>query len=388
MEQEYDKKLLLEIAHKLREGTASDQEQAYFDKWYTHHKDELLELPEGYASNPLVIRNRMHDKLLAQVAAETKTFKFSGIWWSSAAAAVVLICGLLFYMNRDQLGTVKPGVAIAQEDIAPGKTGATLTLANGKKIRLADAANGEIAKEAGVIVTKTADGQVVYEMKSPAGEHTTLSALNTLSTAKGEMYILILPDKSKVWMNSASSITYSSTLKENGVRKVKLEGEAYFEISKDKVHPFIVETAKQEVEVLGTHFNISSYADEKDLKTTLLEGSIKISSSSEHKIIKPGQQSIIIGTRIHVKDVIADDAIAWKNGYFMFDNESLENIMVKISRWYNIEIIYDDPSVKAETFFGTMSRYENISKILNMLERTGVVKFTIERNVIRVARKE
>jgi len=305
----------------------------------------------------------------------------------AASIALAVSVGGYFYYNNQHSKIQQTPTYVA--DVAPGKLGATLTLANGKKIRLSDAANGQLAREAGVSISKTADGQVIYETKAlPGGTvENNLGAINTMTTAKGETYILTLPDKSKVWINAASSLTYAAVLNERGQRRVKLSGEAYFEITKDKAHPFIVETDKQEVEVLGTHFNIDSYADQQETKTTLLEGSVKVTGKGGVKIIKPGQQAILSQNSIKIADVEAEDAIAWKNGYFMFDIETLESVMQKISRWYDVKVVYEDPALKSKTFLGTISRFENVSKVLNMLERTDEARFRIKDRTIYISKK-
>lgn len=282
---------------------------------------------------------------------------------------MIASAGILFFNNKKEIVTDQ----IAKvNDIAPGKQGATLTLASGKNIRLSDAANGELAKEAGVTITKSANGQLVYEIK---GSKTEPNRLNTLSTAKGETYQVRLPDGSLVWLNAASSLTYSATLIESGVRRVKLDGEGYFEIAKDKTHPFIVATEKQEIKVLGTHFNVNSYNDEPETKTSLLEGSVKINEAS---VIKPGEQAITNSnkkTRIEEADV--NSAVAWKNGKFIFEEENIESIMRKLSRWYNVEVIYQG-DFSNKTFDGSISRSDNISKILEKITFTQAVHFKIE----------
>lgn len=297
----------------------------------------------------------------------------------TAAAVALLVVGAgLFYFSNQQVTNKNT------EHILGGKNGATLILADGRKIRLTDAANGELVNAAGISISKTADGQLVYEMKGNSGSGT---EINTLITARGETYQVRLSDGSLVVLNSASSLTFSAALNEQGLRKATLNGEAYFEIAKDKKHPFVVKTNNQEVEVLGTHFNINSYIEEGETKTTLLEGSVKVSGISGSRILKPGQQADLSIKGISVRNVEVEDAVAWKNGYFMFNSERLESIMNRISRWYNVELSYEDPSLKKETFFGRVSRSENIEKVLNTLEGTEVLKFEVEGNLIKIKRK-
>ncbi|WP_221452983.1 FecR family protein [Pedobacter cryoconitis] len=300
-----------------------------------------------------------------------------------AATVSLMVIGVyFFYYSKDN----DSNDVLVVNDVAPGGVGATLTLANGKQVKLSNAASGEIAREAGISVKKTAEGQLVYEIKETTGGP---DKFNTLTTAEGETYILTLPDKSKVWMNAASSLTYSSSLNEHGVRRVKLEGEAYFQITKDKLHPFVVESGGQEVEVLGTHFNINSYKDEHNTKTTLLEGSVKVRSAGGNRIIlKPNQQAELDGDQLNVKEVNAKYAIAWKDGYFMFNNENLETVMTRIARWYKVRIVFEDEEAKGGNYFGTISRYEEITKVLKMLSRTELITFKIEGNTIKINKKK
>jgi ferric-dicitrate binding protein FerR (iron transport regulator) len=274
-------------------------------------------------------------------------------------------------------------VNIFRNDIAPGKNTATLTLDNGKKIVLSAANEGKLASEAGIVISKTADGQVVYTVndgKMAAGTH-----LHTLSTAMGETYRLRLPDQSEVWLNASSSIKFPASFASAKLREVELAGEAYFEIAKDKTHPFIVKTNLQEVQVLGTHFNINSYADHQKTITTLLEGSVQVSNRAEQgKIIKPGEQSIVQdGQLITVAPADIKNVMAWKNGYFRFRNESIKEVMAKIIRWYNIDVVYTG-KVTDEKFNGNISRQKNISEVLTMLSYSNDVKFKVEGRRVTV----
>jgi transmembrane sensor len=315
--------------------------------------------------------NHVHTKSLYNIA------------YKITAAAIILIAltiGLYTYLHKENPdhGT------LFTNDIAPGKTGATLTLANGKKIRLTDVPMGEVAKESGISITKNVAGQLVYQIKGNPGES---NSMNTLSTARGETYVVILPDQSKVWMNAASSLTYATSLNEHGIRKVKLDGEAYFEVAKDKVHPFIVETNGQQVEVLGTHFNISGYNDEESIKTTLLEGSVKVIANNNHnKVLKPGQQSSLSATgKLSVTEVDTKLFTAWKDNKFIFDNDDIKSVMRIVQRWYNVEVIYTG-QLPDDNFGGKISRFSNVSSVLRILESTGGVHFKIEGRKIYVSK--
>ncbi len=317
---------------------------------------------------------------LPETSVEKSTIRLWPRIIAITAAVVLIVFGVYFFNNNK--GIDGNSSHLLANDIAPGKVGATLTLANGKKIRLSDAVNGEIAKESGISITKTADGQVVYQIKSNQGDP---DEINTLSTAKGETYILTLPDQSKVWLNAASSLTYNAALTEHGVRRVKLSGEAYFEVAKDKAHPFIVESGNQQVEVLGTHFNVNAYQDEKVFRTTLLEGSVKVSENGQTRVMVPGIQAVNAGGDIKLSKVDTELAVAWKSNNFIFDRLDIKEIMRIIERWYNVEVIYKE-EITAGTFWGSVSRFDNVSKVLISLEATGNVHFKIEGRKIFVSR--
>ncbi|MDR6781477.1 transmembrane sensor [Pedobacter africanus] len=356
-------------------------------------RDEQLRLNQWYLEQAVASKETLSEEALKEsydylknnlpVLYGSRTAKLWPRLVGIAAAVTAIIVGTWFYIRQTaptQKATAHSEITL--NDIAPGKQGATLTLANGKKIRLGNAANGELAKEAGLVITKTANGQLIYEVEKGHGE---LSKVNTLTTARGETYEVRLPDGTLVWLNAASSLSYATKPNERGERKVKLEGEGYFEVAKDKDHPFVVQTRGQEVEVLGTHFNISSYADDEVEKTTLVEGSIRLSSGGRTRLLKPGQQANIKGTGISVEDVDTDQAIAWKNKEFMFQSESIEGVMKAVERWYNVEVIYVGARTK-ERFTGGVSRYDNVSKVLDIVEFTGASHFKITGRKIYVSK--
>jgi transmembrane sensor len=379
------------INYLLQQFTAGQLSQA--------EKQELLALAEGNSSlisdeivkmiiaeeeNADQVIDKKWKPILDKILAVDKPVRtprkilMSRLRW--AAAAVVFVV----FSFTTYISLTKKREHVFATDVLPGKNKAVLTLADGKKISLSDAMNGDIAKEAGFSITKTADGQLVYNVAESKNIEDT--RLNTISTPNGGEWQIRLPDGSTVWLNAASSIQYSLNIGTAKQRIVKLDGEAYFEVAKDAAHPFIVETDKQSVEVLGTHFNINSYHDEIVTKTTLLEGSVRVlhHSSNQSEILKPGEQSIVSASGIDVKGVDMDEAIAWKNGYFMFNNEKQESILRKVARWYNVEIEYADPAAKEVMYYGTVSRFEKISKILTKFEQTGEVRFDIKGNKVIV----
>lgn len=372
MKEEYRKADLLEIAHKLKTGKATAEEQAYFDKWYNHYYDELAVFPDEYARDEQEVKVRMHDRLLSLVANDrkSKTGRLSWFRWKYAAA-IVLVSGTAFYTlsRRSAKEKSTSQAQAATYDIAPGKQAATLTLSNGKKITLDAASVGKLAEESGVKIFKAADGSLIYTIvndQQGGGQHS-----HTLSTAKGETYPLQLPDGTRVWLNAASSLTYMAQFSNVGERRVKLSGEAYFEVAKDPAHPFTVSTGKQEITVLGTHFNVNNYADEPLCVTTLLEGAVRVKTAGEEKILKPGQAAVSDEKGLTVIEANTDLATAWKDGRFVFKRTDAPTVLRQLARWYDIEIAYQG-KIPEYTITGDASRNESLSAMLKVLSLSGI----------------
>jgi len=297
----------------------------------------------------------------------------------AVAAAVLFILGAGVFFFRQSIFSNQTEFV---NDIAPGGNNAKLILANGKTIDLKRAAQGVLVNQNGFQIKKTDNGQIIYE-NGNLDQHDIDTGFNSIETPRGGQYKVILPDGSKVWLNAMSRLEYPVSFSGKQERRVQLIGEAYFEISKDKKHPFKVKTLNQQVEVLGTHFNMSSYAEDQEDKTTLLEGSVKINNSL---LLEPGQQAIRRQSgHWQVQETNSQDAIAWKDGLFVFEDEKLESIMHKIARWYNVTVVFEGVTSK-EGFSGSISRYEQVSKVLRMLELTELVHFKIQGRTITVTK--
>ena len=308
-------------------------------------------------------------------------------WYRYAAAAVVLTgltAALYLYVNK-QADPAVNAVTSAANSILPGTNKAILTLADGSRIALDDTKNGILANQGQTQVRKSATGQVSY-LTNDAGQTPAQNVFNTVSTPRGGQYQIVLPDGTKVWLNSASALKFPAFFSGNE-REVELTGEGYFEVAKNKKMPFHVKIAGVDVEVLGTHFNIMGYGDEQQLKTSLLEGAVKISKGGLSRKLLPGQQAVIGNTseKIDIKTTDLEAAVAWKNGYFMFENESLESVMRKLSRWYNVNIEYRGNFTDV-VFSGSISRFEHVAEVLKTLELTDMVHFKIEERRIIVMR--
>jgi transmembrane sensor len=363
------------LLEKYSKGTCTAEEIAIVESWYLNASlnadDSDLAAPDFEKANTklqsaLGIIPKDPIKLWPRIA---------------IAASILLVCGasLMFYLYKAE--EQKAMNASIASDVTPGTNAATLTLANGQKIILDQAANGKIAEQAGVSVSKTADGQITYSIKDIKNANS--ADFNTLSTANGEQYQIILPDGTKVWLNAATTLKFPLSFAGLSQRKVALTGEAYFEVFKDKKKPFIVHSDQQDVEVLGTHFNINAYKDEPAAKTTLLEGAVKVNSNY---VLKPGEQfALNKNGKAAVHLVNIEDVIAWKKGNFEFNDENVYEIMRKVARWYDVEVIYEDeiPLTKME---GTMSRFQNVSRILDVLESTGLLSFRIQGKKIYISK--
>lgn len=299
-------------------------------------------------------------------------FKWAGV---AAAACILMIMGIWMWPSKT---TVTPPPAIVQEktsvpDFEPGnRNKAILILADNSSIVLDSTGAGVLSTQGNARITKSNDGQIIYNNAGASSE----TLYNTLKIPNGGEYQLVLSDGSRVWLNSASTLRFPVQFS-GDTREVELSGEAYFEIAKNKAKPFKVHFNNSEVEVLGTHFNVNAYDNETRQAVTLLEGSVRVSKAPNAAIIKPGQQATIDPTnRIGVQQVNAEDAIAWKNGYFMFVDEDIKSIMRKLARWYDFTPEYQG-NVEGEHFAAMISRYRNISDVLKMFESTGTIKFQI-----------
>lgn len=368
------------LLDQYKAGNCTEEEIAFIESWYLVYQEGTL-----HEDLSLADREADLDEVRNALALEYPKPRQVRVWPKLVAAAAILIvfgAGLYFYLDKNN-----PAVPVYANDIpSKGKNTATLTLANGEKIELSEVRIGKLADQAGIQISKTKDGQLIYEVKEEA--NAPANKWNTLSTAKGETYMVRLPDGTKVWLNNASALKYPATFSNLKKRSVELNGEAYFEVAKDQRHPFVVKTAEQEVEVLGTHFNINSYTDENSTRTTLLEGAVKVSlvNGILSKVIKPGEEVLNIQQQLQVRPANLKDAVAWRLGYFRFNNETLESIMRQVSRWYDVEVVYEgnQKELASLTFWGIVSKEKNVSEVLKMIERAEKVKFKINGRTITV----
>jgi transmembrane sensor len=315
--------------------------------------------------------------------------------WAAYAAAVFIPLAIgitIVSLTNTAKKKNTPSLAFHQPDLLPGSNKAILTLANGSKIILDNAGNGNIATQQNAVISKTQNGQVVYNAGRIAEDLTASStqiidkviATNIIATPRGGQYQVVLPDGTKVWLNAASSLKFPIAFTGNE-RNVELTGEAYFEVAKNAAKPFFVKTSTQTVEVLGTHFNINSYTDEQATKTTLLEGSVKVIGNYGKLMVKltPGEQAVNNTGGINVvHNADIDEAVAWKNGKFLFTNTNLQTIMRQLSRWYDVDVEYRG-TVNEKHYNGRISRNVPVSQIFQILKTSGI-NFTINGRKIIV----
>ena len=307
-------------------------------------------------------------------------------WYAAVASVlIVFVSGILFW-SYIRKGEHKPAVAAVMKgtipnDVQPGGNKAILTLANGSTVTLDNAQNGSLGVQDNMKIVKKANGLLAYEKDGKASENAQ-PLYNMISTPRGGQYQVVLPDGSKVWLNASSSLRFPTDFTKTE-RTVEISGEAYFEIVKDASRPFKVSvlTSKghQAVEVLGTSFNVMAYNDENMVQTTLVDGAVKVENGKMENLLEPGQQAQSAmdaqNMRI-VQDADVAAAIAWKNGYFKFNKESLQTVMRQLARWYDVDVSYIG-SQDERVFWGGMERDLPLSSVFKILEKSGV-QFSIE----------
>lgn len=331
------------------------------------------------------IEDRLLEKLKFSIGPR-RTFISYLIKWSPAAAALVLVALGAFFFKAGHKEKAKKLYTFNTKKsvITPGSNKAMLTLANGKKIILNEAVPGTIIKQGNIIVKKQKDGLLQYSVSETGNDKHQSIEYNTLSTPKGGQYQIILPDSTKVWLNSSSSLKFPTAFV-GAQRIVELTGEGYFEVTKNKHMPFKVRFNKEEVEVLGTHFNIMAYNDEEESRTTLFEGSVKFTKADRNIILVPGQQAVSAnnGNAFNIQHADFEKVLAWKNGFFSFRNANIHQIMRQIARWYDVDVIYQG-NLEDKMYGGRISKSKNITEILDNLELTGTIHFNVEGRRVTV----
>jgi transmembrane sensor len=376
---------LYSLIDKYVDGTATEPEKALLEQYYTR-----LDKNGTNATLPAdkdALRDVMYQNISQAIAingAKVVPLYRKPVFKIVAAAVVLFIVfGLWFMVSRSKNETPPIAVTPKTDVPAPASNRAMITLANGQVVYLDSADNGTLATQGNVTLVKTADGKIIYQSTDQPINQST--AYNTLTNPRGSKVIdMALADGSHVWLNAGSSVKYPVAFVGND-RKVEITGEAYFEVAHDKTKPFIVSKGDMEVQVLGTHFNVNAYDDEDDIKVTLLEGSVKVGNKAGDAIIKPGEQAVIASGAKQPKitnNIDLAEVMSWKNGFFQFNRASLQYVMKQLTRWYDVEVVYEAQPEQRQ-FVGEMERTLSLAQVLKILEKNGV-KFRIDGKKIIV----
>jgi len=327
-------------------------------------------------------RKLIHEKINEDASVNVYTWR---IYLKVAAVLAFIAASLWYFVAVDRKDIHSSAHVLASGDIGPGANKARLILSTGETIDLEHADSGLVVNRNGASYAKILDGKLTCLLQT-AGKIDT--AYNTITTPKGGTYQLVTPDGSKIWLNASSELKFPTSFGANN-RVVELKGEAYFEIAKDKNRPFIVKSAQQETKVLGTHFNINSYPEELSTTTTLFEGAVQVHSPVVAKaiVLAPGEESILKNRNLVVQKAGEAAMPDWVNGEIDFNNENLKSIMRKVSRWYGVDIDLKG-DVGELKFWGSVSRNNNLSAILNYLKETEDLDYRIKGSQVTIYRKE
>jgi len=340
-----------------------------------------MQMPQSVAAS--ILQNIFKKNKRDEVSLRRRKPVFK-LWLRVAAASILFLAGASVYwmlFKKSDYPAKTAALNEVNQPIVPGGSRAVLTRSDGSTILLDSIANGTIIQKGSTKISQQG-GLLIYNVSASPNPDTAV-VYNILSTPRGGQYQVVLPDGSKVWLNAASSLHFPSAFPGNR-RAVELTGEAYFEVTKNKEKPFVVNVGEMKVKVLGTHFNVNAYADESSIKTSLLEGSVNITRGSETGMLKPGEQAILNNkeNKFKITNVNMEEVTAWRNGVFEFDGADITAIMREIGRWYNVEIVYDG-KIPTRQFQGKISRKARLSDVLQILELSNV-KCTVIGNKIIV----
>jgi transmembrane sensor len=362
-------------------GTISPAEKEALLHWYQDVSQPSLQWPDAAAGSSEELRLAMLLKVRQKAGlTDTPQPRYIRLVARYAIAASVLLAVIASYFWV-RTHSQRQVIQIASiKDIAPGQSGAILTLANGSHIVLDSTRNGELALQGATRVVKQQD-ELNYHEKS--GPETSNLLYNTVATPRGHQYKLVLPDGTRVWLNAASSISFPVAFSGDR-REVSITGEAYFEVVRDAKRPFHVHSDGADIDVLGTCFDLMSYKDEGLIQATLLEGSIKVLRSEKARVLTPGQQAIVANEANGIAVQQADTAlsVAWKNGLFQFQNDDIHTVMRQLSRWYDVDVQYI--GTVSSHFIATIPRDLPVSQMFKILEQTGGAHFSIDGRKIIV----
>lgn len=391
------------ILLKYFRGELTLEESEFLEEWISNNEQEYLDAVKVYfsatESKPDIdtdlayqkfVRKRDTAKVvsIAKPKLAFKILKYAAVFLGVSLSSVLLYQSL----SKQDLKFAEAKTKLSYDKV-------TLVLGDGTEVVLEEHQDEEIKSDQAVkIVNK--DKVLKFSVAATvANSKPSAISYNTLHVPRGGIYQIELPDGTLAWLNSATSLKFPTrfTAKE---RTVFVDGEAYFEVHKDKTKPFIVKTPTANVTVLGTHFNVSSYSEDAFFATTLLEGSVRLSASKQgiaNVILKPGEKGSLVkgnSTSIAIKEVDVHQEIDWKEGKFFFEKEKLGTITTKLKRWYDVDFKFEDPSVANYTFTGVAKKNQSVEYLLEIMSKTSNVNFEIvkmskgNKKLIKISKKK
>ena len=364
------------IIKRLSEEHLSEEESAFFDKWYQNssnreYYNDLLKIRSGIIASQ--VKERI-DKRKAwnQVRPARKISLIRTLLKFAAIMILPLSLGVFLLIRENK----QEKVVYAEVPVQPGKKQAVLTLSSGQQVMLADTIVH--VNEKGMVISNFPDKELVYKIMNDTMKTETI--YNTVTVPRGGEYKLVLADGTIVWLNSDSHIRYPVTFSGN-TRQVELEGEAYFEVAKDVEKPFIVRMNEYNVRVTGTQFNVRNYSNES-LATTLVEGGVQIERKGKVDRLRPGQQAVLENNEIRIRVVNVEEQVAWRHGAFGFTQCRLENIMEELARWYDVDVFYMNQQVKDYHFSAWFKRSSSINEVINILEKTKKISLDLKGRIL------
>ncbi|NII83261.1 MULTISPECIES: FecR family protein [unclassified Pedobacter] len=370
--------IAVSLLKKYLSGDCTVNEIEQVDQWF----DSMDAVPEDLIGLSDDQRRLVEDKIFERILLNIETkgqqkiipipkksIRVSTVLW--AAASLILVLGaVLIWRYHPELHLQNQTAKLHQSvHIKPGGNRAVLTLGDGSSVVLTEAKIGALADQQNVSVVKTAEGELSYEMHN--GSASAKISYNKITTPLGGKYSVVLPDGSKAWLNAKSSLRFPTAFT-GAERVVQMTGEVYFEVAKNPKQPFKVQSGETEIKVLGTHFNVMAYGDEAEQKTTLIEGSIHLSSGKFSQLLKPGQQALIDPYGIKVNNNCDLEAVmAWRNDLFIFKDMEIKEIARQLARWYDIQVVFRGTPSKI-SYTGTISKDVELSELLSMLQFTGL----------------
>ena len=369
------------IIKRLSEEHLSEEESAFFDKWYQNssnreYYNDLLKIRSGIIASQ--VKERI-DKRKAwnQVHPARKISLIRTLLKFAAIMILPLSLGVFLLIRENK----QEKVVYAEVPVQPGKKQAVLTLSSGQQVMLADTIVH--VNEKGMVISNFPDKELVYKIMNDTMKTETI--YNTVTVPRGGEYKLVLADGTIVWLNSDSHIRYPVTFSGN-TRQVELEGEAYFEVAKDVEKPFIVRMNEYNVRVTGTQFNVRNYSNES-LATTLVEGGVQIERKGKVDRLRPGQQAVLEKGGITVREVEPIHFVAWKDGFFVYQDKKLDDILNELARWYDFTFSYRNNELKDLVLTAKLKKFDRVDRIFRILTETGKLGFTTQGKEVIVYEK-